>query len=351
MFQATPFRKSRIARLALTQFLKRSPVNLRPVLLVPKSHNPKGTAVFLSAVVRLRRIGLLASDLEIETLSRRLLADRSDGQPHSCWGYSFDWQQRVKFVPRGTPNIICTTFAGNALLDVQELVGGGRFTDACSSASEFVMSLLHHDNVTGDSWFSYTPLDQSQVHNANLLGAAFLCRVARVTRNESFLLPALDAARFTARRQLADGSWGYGEHNSQKWVDNFHTGFNLCALHRIAGDAKLTEFDDVIRRGLRFYIEHFFDSDGAPHYFHNKTFPIDIHSVAQSIITLLTLKHLDERAEPLASAVLHWAVDHMLDPAGFFYYQKRRCYTVRIPYMRWSQAWMLLALSVLLSEE
>jgi len=37
----------------------------------------------------------------------------------------------------------------------------------------------------------------------------------------------------------------------------------------------------------------------------------------------------------------------MLDPEGFFYYQVRRTHTVKIPYMRWSQAWGVRALAEL----
>ena len=35
---------------------------------------------------------------------------------------------------------------------------------------------------------------------------------------------------------------------------------------------------------------------------------------------------------------------HMWDERGFFYYRVLRGLTIRTPYMRWSQAWMLLAL-------
>ena len=38
----------------------------------------------------------------------------------------------------------------------------------------------------------------------------------------------------------------------------------------------------------------------------------------------------------------------LFDRRGFFYYQKRRLYTARTPYMRWSQAWMMYALARLL---
>ena len=39
----------------------------------------------------------------------------------------------------------------------------------------------------------------------------------------------------------------------------------------------------------------------------------------------------------------------MLDADGHFHYQVWPWTTVRIPYMRWSQAWMLLAMATLLS--
>src|SRR5688572_29802050 len=59
LFQALPFRNSKWARLFFTQAMKRSMVNFRPFLLVPKTHNPKGLALFLASLVRLARVGLL----------------------------------------------------------------------------------------------------------------------------------------------------------------------------------------------------------------------------------------------------------------------------------------------------
>jgi len=40
----------------------------------------------------------------------------------------------------------------------------------------------------------------------------------------------------------------------------------------------------------------------------------------------------------------------MWDNHGFFYYRVLRFMTVRTSYMRWSQAWMLLALATLLKD-
>ena len=51
LFQATPLKHSRPARFAWTQLLKRSPVNLRTIGLVPPGRNSKGIALFALAAL------------------------------------------------------------------------------------------------------------------------------------------------------------------------------------------------------------------------------------------------------------------------------------------------------------
>ena len=58
VFKALPFLNSRIPRLVLTQILKRSPVNLRSFLQVPKVQNPKALALFLSSLIKLHKLGI-----------------------------------------------------------------------------------------------------------------------------------------------------------------------------------------------------------------------------------------------------------------------------------------------------
>ena len=86
-------------------------------------------------------------------------------------------------------------------------------------------------------------------------------------------------------------------------------------------------------------------------YFHNKIYRIDIHSVAQSIITLLAFKDFDGGNVDLAQTIFKWAMNNMWDVQGYFYYQIQPYYKNKIPYMRWSQAWMLLALATLLEQK
>jgi hypothetical protein len=351
VFAALPFLNSRLPRLFLTQVLKRSPINIRRFLRIPKTQNPKAIALFLSAFVKLSRIGMVKSGDLVNPMIERLIALRSQGVSHWCWGYSFPWQTRTMVVPRGAPNLVCTTFVGNALLDAYEQRQDQRCLDMAMSTAQYILDKLYWTDGELVAGFSYPLPDlRNQVPNANFLGAALLCRVYQHTGEKKFLRPALRVARYSSAKQHADGSWDYGERASQRWIDNFHTGYNLCALRSIGRCAETNEFESSIRRGFEFYRAHFFREDGAPRYFHNRTYPVDIHSVAQSIITLMALKDLDPSNVILARSVLQWAMNHMWDERGFFYYRVLRFCTIRTPYMRWAQAWMLLAMSTLLCE-
>lgn len=343
-FGRTPLARSRVARLGFTQLLKRFPVNLRPALRISPRQDPKALALFLMAYVRRARLGDEASRNAARHLAGRLLELRSPDQPYWCWGYSFPWQTRRSLLARFAPNLVVTTCAANALLDAHELGLGGDCLSAAASGGEYIFrELLWHDSSVAGFAYPY-PNARVPIHNANFLGAALLCRLASRTGETGGLRAALEVVRYSAACQRVDGSWPYGEGASQQWVDNFHTGFNLCALDTIAGHRATDEFRAVLVKGFAFYRAHFFTTSGAPAYFHNAIYPIDIHSVAQSLITLLALQRLDSDAAALARTVASWAMDHMWDERGFFYYRVLRTTTIRTPYMRWSQAWMLLAL-------
>jgi len=349
LFSAVPFLNSRLPRLVLTQALKRSPINVRPFLGIPKTQNPKALALFLSAFLKISEADLSDRDDLVLLMINRLQALRSPGIAYWCWGYSFPWQTRKEVVPAGTPNLVCTTFVANALLDAYEHMADPRCLTMAASAAEYILNELYWSDSKAIHSFSYPlPSLRVQVHNANFLASALLCRVSKLTGDKKFVGTALDVARSSLAKQKQDGSWDYGESPSQRWIDNFHTGFNLGALQAIGQYMETMEFEDSVRRGFEFYRSHFFREDGAPKYFHNRTYPIDVHCVAQSLITLTEFSHLDPSSLAMTNKVLQWALDNMWDDQGFFYYRVLRFLKIRTPYMRWSQAWMLLALAKML---
>lgn len=335
-------------RLSFTQLLKRSPVNFRPLLRIPKTRNPKALGLFLIAALKLLRVGLIGDRKLPVQLASLIQASRSSNQ-YWCWGYSFPWQGRSIMVGRGEPNLVCTTFVAEALLDLFEETADSRYLTMAESSAQYLLNDLFWTDGNSVSSFAYPrPSVRTRVHNANFLAAAFLLRLYRHTKDERAQRIATEVALYSASCQRPDGSWPYGEESTQWWIDNFHTGYNLCSLRRIAEYGKTTRFDQNIDQGYRFYRQHFFREDGAPRYFHNRTYPIDVHCAAQSVITLLQFKDRDPSAVGLAQEVVSWTIRNLGCPSGYFYYRKGRWGTNKISYMRWAQAWMLVVLSTLL---
>ena len=345
---AFPFLNTRVLRIVLTQALKRSPLNLRPLLIVGKTQNPKGLALSLTALLKLRKLDLLEDENLLHELLAQIVGSRSPDPEYWSWGYSFPWQTRTILVPRGFPNLVCTIFVANALLDTFEALGDGACLGMAMSAGNYLLEKLYYKEADGVAAFAYPlPTSKSKVHNANLLAAALLGRLYHHTGDERLPSPALHVARYSAGKQRSDGSWSYGELPNQDWTDNFHTGYNLTSLRSIGHNLRTSEFEPHIRLGFEFYREHFFREDGAVRYFHDRTYPIDIHCVAQSILTLIEFQDLHQSSVNLAKLVYIWAMKHLWDKHGFFYYRVLRTVTIRTSYMRWSQAWMLLALTTL----
>ena len=91
-----------------------------------------------------------------------------------------------------------------------------------------------------------------------------------------------------------------------------------------------------------------FLDNGWPKYYPDRLYPADAHSAASAIVTLVELRGRIPGTMILADKIAEWAIDNLRDSRGYFHYQRRRFHTVRIPYMRWSEAWMAYALARLL---
>ena len=208
------------------------------------------------------------------------------------------------------------------------------------------MSDLKRKNEGSSFCFSYTPKDENYVHNANMLGASLLARIAVKFGLCDLLEPALASLAYSMNYQQEDGSWFYAENNNQKWIDSFHTGFNLEALRRFLKLGLVPEFNDAYVRGVEFYANNFFTCEGIPKYYHDHIYLVDIHAPAEAMSFFATE---GVRYREIAERVFYWTLENMYDEKrGFFYFRKSHWFTIKIPYMRWSEAWMFRALVNLL---
>lgn len=373
LFQATPLKNSRITRLAWTQLFKRSPLNFRRLALVPAERNPKGTALFaLAALADYRRLRTVEAETDARALLDDLLAARLPSKTGAaCWGYNFDWQSRSFFAPRGTPTVVPTAFAARAFIDAARAFGDESYLQAARGACDFILDDLNRSEESDiEVCFSYSPLDRTRVFNASLLAAEVLASVGALTGENDLVNRGMRAAHYVVRRQSDDGSWAYGVDGYQSWADNFHTAFVLTSLSRIIGSVAsavdtdteheltaetqstqrlrrefVSEGESALRRGYDFWRERFFLVNGWPKYFPDRLYPADAHSAGAALVALVELQSLDSGANEFATTIARWAIEDLRDRRGFFYYQRRRFHTVCMPYMRWSEAWMMYGLS------
>lgn len=360
IFQSLPFfKKSDFFRLLVIQGFKRCPINLRRLALVPKEYNAKGIGLFLSGYCNLwesvkhnpkleKYLGL-KSDIEskINDLAELLVSLKSKGNySGACWGYNFDWQARRLFLfPKNTPTVVATSFCVVALFGAYEITHNEKYLNTALAAAEFVLKDLHRTPYKDGFLFSYSPLKGNDtVFNASLLGSRLLTYCYKYSGNNEYITEAINSIRACVAGQRPDGAWVYGMLPVQSWVDSFHTGYNLDALadyRRITGDS---QFDKYINDGFNYYINNFFEKTGCPKYYDTQIYPIDIHCPGQLFVTLSNLGYFDEYRS-LAEKVLKWTIEHMQDKKGYFYYQLKSGISSKIPYMRWSNAFMFNALS------
>ncbi len=338
--------KSKWARIAFTQTLKKLPVNMRPILGVKKGHNPKAIGLFLWGYAKLYAVDKKPEYLEkIDYLLSLLEKLKSKGYSGNCWGYNFDWQNRAMLVPKNTPTIVNTSFIGHALLDCFEYMSNQQALDIAVSIKDFILKDLNR-KVEGDVFcFSYTPIDNNYVHNANMLGASILIRLKKYCQDGRLEDAAMTSLAYSMRHQRDDGSWYYAEAEVQHWIDSFHSGFNLQALRYFMNEGYAKQYQQVYEKGVEYYANNFFLSDGTPKYYHNKIYPIDIHSPAQAVSFF---SGLGKNYRSLTEKVLHWMLKNMLSPKGYFYFRKGHFLTNKISYMRWSQAWAFHSLTSVL---
>lgn len=349
LFKSTPLYKLKLPRLLLIQLHKRLPLNLRPLFLIKKMRNPKAASLFVSGLVNLHKVsGAQPYEGEARQLLDWLRESQSDGRWSGGWGYCFDWQSRAFFAPKGTPNAVCTVFAASSFLDCYECFGDDQYLEVALRACDFITEHLNRTGTAEGICFSYTPLDWERVHNANLLVSSLLARVGSQIGERAFADVAGRAVDFSLSRQSPDGSWYYGEAPYQRWVDSFHTGYNLASIHSFINYTGRTGLENSLVRGFDYYKRTFFTQDSIPKFHPHRVYPLDIHNVAQGIVTFVRLRRFEPEWAEIGLRLAKWAVENMYDPKGYFHYQRQRLYCNRIPYLRWAQAWMFYALSVLL---
>jgi hypothetical protein len=344
LFALRMLRSSRRVRFASQQLLKRAPLNVRPLLGIRKGYNPVTVALVAQAYAYRAAAGDDDAGLAAAALVPELARLRSPGWSGDCWGYDFDWAARRVEIPAWTPTVVATGIVTNALHTVWRVTGDNEALALCRGAVAFVREDLNRvEDNRGDLSWSYSPLDREVVLNASLKGARLLAQVNGACPDDALLHDAVASARFVVAAQRADGSWPYALGDERTWVDHYHTGYVLDCLEEIGSATGDEPIKAAAARGFNYYRRALFSEGGVPKFRSDRLYPVDATCCAQALLTLCRFGEIDG-----AERCARWALPRLQNDDGSFAYQVHRRYTNRIPYMRWSTAWMLVGLSRLL---
>jgi len=268
------------------------------------------------------------------------------------WGYPFDWQSNV-LIPKYTPNGIVTTAAGDAFWAWYQYTGEQKYLDVCNDICRFLITLPVDDIADDQICFAYTPLFCNHVHNLNLFVAEYLIKVGKELNISEWVNIGQKAVNYTVTNQSDDGSFDYNgpPEKPQKFSDNYHTGFVLRMLHSIWKMTADKSVYNSLKKCYLHYVTNFFENGKIPKLLPDRKYRVDIHSCAESINCLSQLSVTFPEALETAVNILDWTISNMQDETGYFYYAflKSRftgiVFKSKIPYIRWSQAWMIKGLS------
>jgi hypothetical protein len=332
-------RRTRAGRLAVVHLHKRLPFNGRRLFAIGPTKSAYTVAHFARACLLVSRLS--CSDTAARAADNRLRWLRR-GRVGDGWSYPFDVQTRTLHYSWNTPNIVCTAFAANAFLDAAE-AGRDDALEVGAAAARFVLRELRVRRRTG-TYFGYLPGDETLIHNANVLAAQVLVRAGRLAERPSMVEAGLEGLETTVRAVREDGAIPYGEGPALEWIDGHHTGFVVEAMADIARHVGHRALGQVVDAAATFYRLHLFDADGWPRPRPRARYPVDVIAAAQGI---QTFARLGGENLATAKAVAEFAIRRLRSPSGGFHYQRRRLHAKRVPYARWADAPMALALAFL----
>ena len=340
-------------RFFFIQLVKELPVNIRPLLHVEKSRNPKGIALFARAHFFFYQLTDDAVYLKKgELLLQWLLDHPSAGCKNLCWGYNFIWQNTIFLQDEFEPNAVVSVFVGEVLIHAYRLTKKEEYLKAACSVANFIandLPVLHDTEDERAIAYVLREVDAIVLNNQVLTGA-FLIKVWKETDDKNLQKISRRQFNYTVNRRTEYDAWYYTYPHNKSHIthDNYHTGGILDALLEYYEETGDDRYMRVYWNGLKYYQQYLFEPDGAPRWMNNKKYPFDIHGSAQGIISFAKAARHDGRFMDQAKLIADWTVAHLYRPESRdFAYRQGRYLKWNYSLMRWCNAWMARALGEL----
>jgi len=333
-----------------------SPVNFRPLFRVKKGVANKAVALFARAYLNLftvSRVDMFRE--EAERLLTRLENSNlcRDAGMYCCSSYYFPYIAPKHRLDSFIPDIICVTESMKTFIRAYEVLGDSKYLLLAEKASRYLVNRLYA-STNGVSYFKYTPLEEGKiVFNITALALEAIAYLLKYKYDDELVERCEKAVGFLVMHQDDSGAWPYSLYltsNKYYWQIDYHQGFIIDGLlmfmPNIIDNNIRRKTREALAKAIAFYMYRQFDEEGRAYYRYPFKYPVDIHNQAQGIITFTKLYRVTKakRYYEMAWRIADWTIDNMQSKEGYFYTHKYPFLTNKIPYIRWGQAWMILAL-------
>lgn len=275
-----------------------------------------------------------------------LITNHSKGYHGICWGYPFDWYTRI-LIPHSMPSGVVTSFILDSFKAMYKFSNDQKYWDVIENSMQFFLQDLKIDHIADDQLcFTYTPIDDFHVLNANLLTAKQLIYVGSKINNSQYIELGQKAVNYVIANQNEDGSWYYrGTPDRLDYmIDNQHTGFNLECLFDVYQVDPKNYILDSIQKGLQYYKAHFVGDNYETCLYKDTYKHVTINACAEIILCFSRLSSQFPDLLPLAEGIAHWTIQTFQTPKGYFAYKIYGGMKSKMAFIRTGQAWMMRAL-------
>ena len=334
------------------------PLYLRKIFNIQPAINSKALGLLLSSYCNLYNVTndeeYLRKGIDV---ANWLIKNKNVENIGIGWGYPFDWYSPI-FIPKNTSTSIPTVVIGDAFYRLYKTTNDEKYLTICKDICLFLMNGLHVTyNKNNSLCYSYTPLDDYQVHNSNLFIGELLTRVGKELAISEFYDNGIKCGNFALIQQQEEGFlpyWGIDQtlkySDGLMHTDHYHCGFEIRALFGMWLNTGQERFKLAYEKYLNWYIKNLYENNTFPKFTPTTIYPIYTHSCSESIFCLATLLRKHDNLDDLLKKSYCWTIQNMQHSSGEYIHMIKKVgkifnKKIKITMFRHAQAWMLMALS------
>lgn len=344
--------------------LKNCPINFRNLLGIKKDYNPTALSLFIDGYVNLYHVyennGFIQKAEELKDILYSLTCVNNE--------IEIGWGRNFKFITTKETHELnkpLTFLNAKLTLSLLNLYAVTQDKIILQNAKKAIYSILKNGKVFDTQkgvYIGYSSDSKPRyIFNASILTAELIMKYLYFSKKEDENILGIDIKSLAQKlidtaieKQQSDGKWYYGYNYDFTVLKNldFHQGFVADALLGIAKFSNYRKNDvlNAYHQGIQFMHKEQISDDGRFKWRLPREYPVDIHNQAQGIISLSRIQ--DQTYTTKLRKILDYTIKYLYNvKKGYFYYQKTRLYTIKIPFIRWGEGWMFFALSEYLKNQ